>query len=648
VTRSISRRAARTSSLAALLATTLALAGDDAAKQAKFETLPPPEGAAARCGGPVRRHRGAVLSVAAHADLIVTAGADGLIHFWDRATLAHRSVLTLRGGAFEEARLSPDGARIVVVYAERFLRDYYLSACWLKPFERPWGQPLATDFSETKPRSFAFEPDGRGVFWNATRRVGQLSLPASGAEATSFKVLEEDADLVAVGGGKIALANGSSVSVKAPNAYAEPLKFWPHSRVTALALSRDARTIATGDASGEFAVWKLADPGAKPKPAELASLVFKGGEAAERGVKSLELSKDASLLTVADDRRVQIVDAKTGALRLAVIAEKDLVCCALSTDAKQLVTGFADGVTVRDVDLAAGTASAPKTLGEDPIPLLTATAATARGQAAIAAADAKGVLRVWSPDGKETETIEPTADGWNALALSKDGASLLRGTGKSLRLERRPAGDAAWTIEIQAGLPAAFSADGTRIAVTEAGTHLALLDAATGAVVARSNGAAGWFGSPDRFPAKGPASPFEYVAADGRVTEVIPQRAEVCAAAVSRDGRTAAVWDSQFGYLLYAGGQPASLLEKNAAPMTNGTEQTVAFSDDGGRVAYGTDRGDVAVFDVKTKKRVALFRPDTRAAVTALLFLPGGLRVAAAQDDGAVIVWDAKLLPPPK
>jgi len=638
--------------LAAAFTSLFAWAGDDASQgPSRFEILPKPEGAVARFGGAVTGHTGAAMAVAVTRDFVVSAGSEGLVHFWDRRSRAHRSVLWVgEPGGHALVRLSDDAKRLAYVSRDKVYAGGHIAALMaLVPFERPWYPSHISEFPETTPTSLAIDREGRFAYWIAGGDLGQASAPLTSSTAAWYgtkSTCTTRADLVAAGRERVALADGALVTIKEPSKYDDGMSFDPlgSETLTALWLSPDSRMLAAGGSRGHVGLWKLVDRAVAAKSKSPGTPVFAPVACGTETVRSVALSEDGATLTVAQPASICVLDAKTGAQRLNVAVSGELLACALSEDRRTLVAGRADGsVSVWDVAAGFAQVSSESVLSARPVALNTVESVSFVAGGGIACAADDGSVRVGKADGTPVETILAAPDGARALAIAPDGSAVLRSDGKSLRLEARPGGEVRWTIALAAGAPAALSEDATQVAVTEDGKRLVVLDAADGRVIARTPGDGAWWGSQGTFPARGAGAPLAHVDRSGRTNVVVPARAEFGAAACSRDGRLAVVVDRDHGLVTFRDGLIVRMLDTDDVSW-EGRTSALAVSDDGARVAAASTGGNLTIYDTATGAAVARFVDPAYAPVTRVVFFAGG-RVATCDAYGTAIVWDLKRAP---
>lgn len=613
-----------------LLAAT-ALADDgDARPPSKFELIPASPGAALRLGEPVLGHAERVGSVAVGRERVVTAGPDGLVHFWNRRTLEHEALLVL-GATPSLVRLAPGGDRVAWAGRDVGVRE-------LTPFARPWRSEVVRGATTPRPAHFlVFDAEGKDVTYGDDHEVRGIGVGTLGVRDATTAASVGVVDAVAVGPEVRFFTFGDLA--KSP-----PLRPHAEDPVTAVAFSEDGRLLATGSKGGRFAVWKV------PPDRELAYSAtcpvaerFQGGQAGGPPVLSVEFSRDEALLVVGDERSVRVVDAKTADVRLRVESDRKLTCCALADNRTQVVAGCEDGsVLAWDVTALDWKPSPPRIVGTRASGVASLRRCAAPDGERLHATAEDGTLRVFAATGAALDVVRPTADGWRALALAPDGSSVVRGDGRRVRLERRPAGDVAWTVDLADLREGAFSADARHVAVADREV-LHVLDAADGRLVARERRPCAWWGAPGLFDAYFSRGPLTWIAADGKPRAVLPADDTFREVACSADGSVGVAYATAEGLVVHRGGQLDRVVRVDPKDWSGSISCFVA-SDDGTRAAVGSSEGDVVVYDLAEKKRVAAFRDVTTSRVGALTFLDGG-RIASGSSDSTVVVWDPKLLP---
>ncbi len=133
----------------------------------------------------------------------------------------------------------------------------------------------------------------------------------------------------------------------------------------------------------------------------------------------------------------------------------------------------------------------------------------------------------------------------------------------------------------------------------------------------------------------------------GRVVAADPRIPAVFWMTLSADGRQIAITDSPAWPSSGVGGSiellraPTLRLVRTIGPRLDGDAYTaLAFSPDGGRLAYGTNEGSAGVFDLRTGSLVVSF-PGHTTNIYEMEFSPDGRRVVTAAGDGRAFVWRA-------
>lgn len=273
-------------------------------------------------------------------------------------------------------------------------------------------------------------------------------------------------------------------------------------------------------------------------------------------------------------------------------------------------------------------------------------------------------VHVWdATGGKEVRHLRGHQRGVTTVALSADGRLVASANSfEAIRLWDRRTGKLVRQFDMPAGGPAlAFAPDGKRLAAACGQTGLVRVwDTATGKVVGSLRGYQGWVNglafAPDgkRLALAGADTQSVHlwdVATGKDLRPLRGHRGHVEAVAFAPDGRTLAsaggdrheedtairLWDA-------AGGEEVRRLEGHP-----GNVHALAFSPDGKLLASGGEKEDfVRLWDHTTGKCVRRLRrvpgKDERAAadhrVSALAFAPDGRALAAAVDEGHLVVFD--------
>lgn len=388
--------------------------------------------------------------------LVSGGGADGVVRLWSRGEGPLRWDLAAeaRGHSVHVASLAfaPDGESFVSSSFDGTVRHWDLAG---RPLRRPLrgpGQPVP---------SIAFSPDGKtvaGSDWGANIRLWELTAEPPGrvvgrhgdatAQAppgTRWEIyrkvnavaIDADGDAIVSGGhdGIVRLwdRQGRLVDEWPRGGLDDPRAFQAAFRVSAVAISEDGRTIASGAWDQSVRLWQDAD--------DLAA-----GRVVREGfgqVRTVGLSADGRTLVSGGG------NVTTGALAWRdgeplELAEFE----SFENDGKQgqpLVVIGADGATIVSTRGADRTGpirvwsppwTLPRTLEESAFGLrVNAVAVSASGET-IASADQGGFIRLWSGDGAAISgELTGHFGAVYSVGLSRDGRVIASGSGDTtLRL----------------------------------------------------------------------------------------------------------------------------------------------------------------------------------------------------------------------
>ena len=278
---------------------------------------------------PARRQLGGSLgslvdcAVDAHADLVLTAGMDGLIRLWDRR--AERVVRTLRAGDMPcSCAISADGALLIGGYADG------VTAVWLDGDEPVFADRMDSAVTGVAINSAdllaAARLDGTLTAWQFDRDGG------SGRELWTVELDDPlhccavaESGVVVAGDGAGALHVVSAAGATRIQAHLAPVR--------ACAVYPDGSRAITGSYDGTLAVWELAT-GARHATLTGHDSAILGCSLARAG----RLVVSASL-----DGRCGLWEPDQGR-QLGMWAPHDdhVTCCAVDDGGRLLVTGSAD------------------------------------------------------------------------------------------------------------------------------------------------------------------------------------------------------------------------------------------------------------------------------------------------------------------
>lgn len=494
---------------------------------------------------------------------ILTCGNDGVIHLWDRATRAEIRQLKGHASSVYKAHFSPDGALIASASHDRTARIWDAASGECLFTFKGHGYPVADAL---------FTPDGSGVI--------SCSYTRSGEPSCVF--------------GEILLWNRSSGEVtRRLVGGVKPL--------SALALSRDGKTLAAGSWDAEVYVYDLASDSS-----EYRILRVPDKEEIYAAVDAVAISPDGALVACGSkDRTARVWNLQSGELVGTLGGHGGYVgAVAFSPDGATIVTGS------RDDSLRLWNTSDFKERA-----LLRGHRQSAQSAAftpdgsTLYSAGLDGDVRQWDPRkqyGAMRFQYGKTAP--YAAHLSPDGALLLSGAyDGTLRLWNSATGAevAHWPAHPDAVCcTTCFSADGKRILSCGYDKTLRIFDTATQKELARLEHPEGLYHcafSPDNV----------------RVAAALTTPAVIW------------VWDST----------------TNAHVGTlEGHEKSIAdfaYSPDGARIASAARDGTVRLWDAATFAEIwSITAHDGEPSAVA--FSPDGSLLATGGRDGAVMVWDAR------
>jgi WD40 repeat protein len=264
--------------------------------------------------------------------LVAAALGDGSIHTWTLRT--GKPLLTRRLAAFpfETVQFSPDCKRLLGTSSKAGVAVWSTAESSRRPlatFDKE-GEPLTAAFSPNRRLVATGEFDGRVRLWRSDTGVLVDDLrPTEHLPVTAISFSAERSR------SRLAAARGARVTVwTLPTRRAR--MFPSRQRVQAVALSPDGAYVATGDTGGLARVWNVGGGGR----------VDLNGHSGQ--INSIAFSRDGkTLVTASDDETARIWDARTGRSLAELRGHDGIVnSAAFAPDGKTVVTGGKDG-TIR-------------------------------------------------------------------------------------------------------------------------------------------------------------------------------------------------------------------------------------------------------------------------------------------------------------
>jgi WD40 repeat protein len=557
-----------------------------------------------------------------------------------------RGVLAARSGVVTALAYSPGGTTLAAGYQDGTIRLWDIASHRVIS---------ATTWGGSAPVTLAFASGGKVLdvagpgatgSWNLTSRARIGVRPLAGLTEGSAVAFSPDGKLVVTGGtdGNVRVWNtGTGQEIGTPMSSDDK-------PVDAVAFSPGGTLIAAASADGNVQLWD-----ATSQQVAGSALVAAGPQ-----VRALVFSPDGRLLaTGAQDGTVRLWDTTTGDQAGATMATGDAVgALAFGNGGATLATTQSDGATeLWQVSTQAQTGAALTTQGSPGVSALAFSPSTD----ALATGNGNGTIRLWNPagfhQGPAPLAVGPAGSPAGAAhapaALSADGTVVAVSDGHgTVRVW-----DVATGRRIGGPLPAyrdvtglALSPDGRTLAI--AGTGVRLFATATGQPIGTALPASGGSGSYGAVAFSPAGKTLATIGTDGtaRLWNVTtrqeigapmtagPPGASAGAVAFSPDGGTLAT--------AAAGGQvrlwKVTTQRETGAPMAAGAGTAVlAFSPDGSMLATAGGSGTVRLWDAATQQEAGTPMTADAQPVYAAAFSPDGSMLATAGGDGTVRLWDA-------
>ncbi|HTU93815.1 MAG TPA: WD40 repeat domain-containing protein [Gemmataceae bacterium] len=518
---------------------------------------------------------------------LFSSGGDSPIRVWDAAAGKEKPPFAGSKDGADCLVLSPDGRTI----ASNGGGNVQLwDTATGKLIRRLTTQKRADDAIE----SLAFSPDGK--------------LLAAGSQDCTIELLDPST-------GKVERRlPEDSMQIKAPLS-------WVHS----LAFSPDGKTLAAGCADHTLSLWVVA-AGRKLREHPGVDMVFHHGRQ-KSGIPAIVFSPDGRRLAFAQDNRLGLLDARSGAEVLPFEGHRGAIQKVFFGPSGQRLITLSDDPARQVLEWDAATGRLIRPMGGKIIQARVADLSPDRKTLVSTWWGDTSAIRFWdTTTGKEIRKIPlppnpSTTPG--AIVFSPDGKLLAVEDfkGETVWLYDAATGKQLSTVEEMgtsrygASESLAFSPDG-RLLAAAGGTKIHLAEVPSGRQLLRIN---------------------------------LPKESNATAIAISADGRTLAVPSHVVsGNQTITLWESASGKERLVLPCPGGQVNNVAFSPDGRLLAAGGYDSIVFVWDMIAGKQMARLEGH-QGSVNSLAFSPDGRRLASGSQDTTALFWDvsglAKALP---
>ncbi len=409
--------------------------------------------------------------------------------------------------------------------------------------------------------------------------------------------------------------------------------------IPTMTFSSDERILVTGSWDGTFKLWDVGS----------GRLVWEGAHASL--VKCVVFSPQGTVLASSgNDGIVQLWDAKTGARLISMSHTTPVPAVVWSLDGSQIVTGDRDG-TIRVWDLQEGKdARVLRTLlGHNN--WVDALALSPDGKI-LCSVGWDGAVRFWEFDtGRLIETHHVHTDWVQSAVWSRDGSTLATCSHDSTVCMWRASQDGYQTVLLRHTanvVRIAFTPDGQKLITASEDGTLRVWDVANGYCIRIIQGYA------DSVYAIDWSSDGTHLVCGGTDTFVTiytvtgdePQRVlhghigSVFGVGWSADGRWLAssgwntsihIWDTTL--------KMEGRLLRHPDDIGN-IFYSLAWSPDGAKLACGTNRRGVYIFDMQDQDR-HWSGDETPVWIRQVDWHPDGSRIGGGGEDGIVYIWDA-------